>query len=192
MSDTQESSVDVRSYMSKTAKFSIEEVFWGYQVRSNMSPDMRVVVAQVLSYFLGACFLTAAAGILLMPVLMFDGEIGVIRVGAAVLFAAVATYLLWYASRGTKPELHVDTSVGEIREVICNRTGKPTTVAVYGFDSIAGVNIEESPSSDGAVLVLQYRTTDQAIRVAEGTEAQLISLRDRLAQDLLVSPRSAA
>jgi hypothetical protein len=35
-------------------------------------------------------------------------------------------------------------------------------------------------------LVLQYRDTDQQVSVAEGLEAQLIPLRDRLAQDLMV------
>ena len=81
-------------------------------------------------------------------------------------------------------------SVGEVREVICNRAGKPTTVGCYGFDTIGGVFLEYNEDHETASLVLRYRNTSQTVHVAEGTEAQLISLRDRLAQDLMVQPKT--
>ncbi|WP_342075386.1 hypothetical protein [Yoonia sp. SS1-5] len=173
-------------HLARPSTFSVEDTYWGYVVRSGRGPSLSVVMSQIASFFFGACFLTACFGILLMPSIAFDGGTGAFRVGAATLFGAVAFYLLWFASRGTRPELHVDNAVGEIREVICNRAGKPTTVGCYGFDTIGGVFIETDPESSLSTLVLRYRNTVQTVAVAEGTEAQLIGLRDQLARDLMV------
>jgi hypothetical protein len=172
-------------HMTKTSQFSVEDTFWGYQIQSGRPPAMGLILAQSFSYFFGACFMIAAVSIIAVP-LMFSGEgVGVMRIVASVLFAAAGFYLLWFASRGSQTELHVDTSVGEIRQVISNRAGKPTTVGAYGFDMIGGIHIIDGHSPN-SLLVLQYRDTDQQISVAEGLEAQLIPLRDRLAQDLMV------
>ncbi|WP_106744046.1 hypothetical protein [Yoonia maritima] len=178
--------------MAKPTHFAVEDTFWGYQIRSGRAPAIGVMMAQLFSYFFGACFMIAAVSMLALPVLFFNGDVGVIRLAASVLFAAVGFYLLWFASRGSQAEIHVDTSVGEIREVISNRAGKPTTIGAYGFDAIGGVFIESQPENGLASLVLQYRDTNQRVCVAEAIEAQLIPLRDRLAQDLMITPHSAA
>lgn len=190
MSNTNVSVQGGQYRFAKTSTFEVEDTYWGYIVRSNRGPSLGVVLSQAISYFFGACFLTACAGILLMPTLMFDGDLGAFRVGAATIFGAVAAYLLWFASRGTRAELHVDNSVGEIREVICNRAGKPTTVGSYGFDTIGGVFLDYNEETGLSNLVLRYRNTVQTVPVAEGTEAQLIRLRDRLGHDLMVVPQT--
>ena len=171
--------------LAKPTTFAVEDVFWGYTIRSGRGPSFGVALGQALSFFFGVCFATAALGILILPTLFFDGELGAMRVGSAALFGAVAAYLLWFASRGTKAEVQVDTSIGEIREVICNRAGTPTIVGSYGFDEIGGVFVEEDELSGQAQLILRYRTTSQSVFIAEGTEAQLRPLRDRLAHNLL-------
>ncbi|WP_296424144.1 hypothetical protein [Yoonia sp.] len=190
MSDFNASGGNGQMHFAKTSSFTVEDIYWGYMVRSGLGPSIGVVIAQAASFFLGACLLTAAIGILVLPTLMFDGDIGVMRMGAATLFGAMAAYLLWFASRGTRAELHVDTSVGEIREVICNRAGRPTTVGCYGFDTIGGVFLDEREDENWATLVLRYRNTAQTVCVAEGTEAQLMPLRDRLGQDLMVQAKT--
>lgn len=190
MSDLNASGQRGTAAFAKPSGFSVEDIYWGYIVKSGRRPSIGVVVGQALSFFFGACFLTAAIGILMMPTLMFDGDLGPMRIGAAVLFGAVSAYLLWFASRGSQPELHIDTSVGEIREVICNRAGRPTTVGCYGFDTIGGVFMEQHPTENTASLVLRYRNTAQTVCVAEGIEAQLIPLRDRLGQDLMLEPKT--
>ncbi len=176
--------------LARPSSFEVEDTYWGYIVRSGRGPSLSVVVSQVVAFFFGACFLTAGFGILLVPAMMFDGNVGAVRIGAATLFAAVAIYLLWFASRGTRGEIHVDNSVGEIREVICNRAGKPTTVACYGFDTIGGVFLDYNEETGKSNLVLRYRNTVQTVPVAEGTEAQLLGLRDRLGHDLMVVPET--
>jgi hypothetical protein len=177
--------------MTKKPQFSIEDTFWGYQIQSGRAPALSLVMAQSFSYFFGACFMIAAVSIVAVPILFSGGGVGAIRVVASVLFAAAAFYLLWFASRGSQTEIHVDTSVGEIRQVISNRAGKPTTVGTYGFDAIGGVHIIDG-QSPMSLLVLQYRDTERQVSVAEGLEAQLIPLRDRLAQDLMVRAGAAA
>lgn len=190
MSDLNASGQRDAAAFARPSGFSVEDIYWGYIVKSGRRPPIGVVVAQALSFFFGACFLTAGIGILMMPTLMFDGDLGPMRIGSAVLFGAVSVYLLWFASRGSQPELHIDTSVGEIREVICNRAGRPTTVGCYGFDTIGGVFMEQHPTENTASLVLRYRNTAQTVSVAEGIEAQLIPLRDRLGQDLMLEPKT--
>ena len=179
-----------RQQLVSTAPFQVEDTYWGYIVRSNRRPSIGILLAQATSFFFGACFLTAAIGILVLPTIMFDGDFGVFRLGATTLFGAVAFYLLWFASRGTRSELHVDNSVGEIREVIRNKAGRPTTVACYGFDTIGGVFLDNNCQTGVANLVLRYRDSIHSVMVAEGTEAQLAGLRDRLGMDLMVVPET--
>ncbi|MFG5380288.1 hypothetical protein [Yoonia sp. R2-816] len=190
MSNTNVSVQKKHQRLARPSTFEVEDTYWGYIVRSGRGPSLGVMLSQVLSFFFGACFLTAGFGILIMPTMMFDGDLGVFRVGTATLFGAVAAYLLWFASRGTRTELHVDNSVGEIREVICNRAGNPTTVGCYGFDSIGGVFLDYNEDTGMSNLVLRYRNTTQTVPVAEGSEAQLIGLRDRLGHDLMVVPQT--
>ncbi|WP_439155770.1 hypothetical protein [Yoonia sp.] len=170
--------------------FSVEETYWGYIVRPERQPSLGIVLAQALSFLAGAGLLTASIGTVVFASAVFTGDVGPMRIGAAVLFGSVAIYLLWFASRGTQPELQVDTSVGEIREVIQNRVGWPTTVGCYGFDAIGGVFMDKHPTDDSAMLILRYRDTAQTLCVAEGAGGQLVPLRDRLGQDLMIEPKT--
>ena len=188
MSDVHASVIGIQDNLAKPSSYLVEDIYWGYIIRSGKGPSMGVALAQAVCFFFGVCLLTAAAGILVLPTLFFDGGFGTMRIGSAALFGAFAGYLLWFASRGTQAEVHVDTSTGEIREVICNRAGKPTTVSAFGFETIGGVFLNADPKSGIHVLSLRYRNTAQTVTVAEGTEAQLIALRNRLAHDLMITP----
>lgn len=171
--------------IARTSPFECEDVFWGYKVRSRRGVPFSVIFGQALCFFFGVCLVTASLGIWVLPSLFFDSGIGIMRIGAATLMGAAGIYLLWFASRGTLAELHVDTRQKEIREVVCNRSGKPTTVASYAFDEIGGIFMEHDQETDLTHLLLGYRDTNQTIAVARGSDAQLLPLRDRLARDLL-------
>lgn len=190
MTDFQASPADFTQTVSRRSVFDVEDVFWGYKIRSGSSLPFDVVLGQALSFFFGVCFLTACLGILLLPTLFFDGDLGVVRIGAVVLLGAAAAYLLWFASRGTLPEVHVDTKAGTIQEVICNRAGKPTPVGAYRFEEISGVFLVANPETGLSELLLRHSASAPPVFVAEATEAQLIALRDRLARDLLEIPRT--
>lgn len=171
--------------VARAAPFATEDVFWGYKVRSRDTAPVSVLVVQTVCFFLGACLLTATFGVLVLPTLFFDGGVGFMRIGAAVFMGAIGFYLLWYASRGSIPEIHVDRKAREIREVVANRFGGPTLVGLYSFDEISGIYLEPDEATGQSQLLLEYNDTAQTISVAAGTEAQLLSLRDRIAQDLL-------
>lgn len=185
MTDTNIGVLEIQENLIKPRSFDVEDVYWGYIVRSGRGPSFGVLLGQAFSFFFGVCFLTAALGILLLPTLFFGAEFSPMRIGSATLFGALASYLLWFASRGTEAEVHVDTSMSEIREVICNRAGRPTTVETYSFDSIGGIFVTEADTDGQATLALRYRNTDQTVAVAEASPAQLVQLRDRLGRDLL-------
>lgn len=190
MTDSNASLVDFQGDIARASVFEVDDIFWGYKIRSGRGAPFAVMLGQGVCFFFGVCLLTAALGILVLPTLFFDGGLGFVRIGATVLMGAAAAYLLWFASRGTQTEVHVDRSVEEIREVICNRAGSPTVVGAYDFNAIGGVFIEENAELSLSQLLLRYRNTDQVVVVAEGTTAQLIPLRDQLALDLLGGKKS--
>lgn len=192
MTDTNASFAEFQGEMARAATFEVEDIFWGYKIRSGRGAPFSVMFGQAICFFFGVCLLTAAVGILVLPTLIFDGGLGFMRVGAVALLGAAATYLLWFASRGTQSEVHVDTHVAEVREVVCNRAGRPTLVMTYEFEAIGGVYIEEGAESGLSQLLLRYRDTDACMIVAEGTTAQLIPLRDRLGQDLIANTKPVA
>ncbi len=185
MTDMHASPADFADEIARATPFVIEEVFWGYKVRPRRGAPFSVMVGQAFCLFFGACLMTAALGVLVLPALFFDSGAGIMRIGAATLMGAAGGYFLWFASRGTLAELQIDTRLKEIREVVCNRSGRPTTVATYTFDEIGGIFLEPDVETGQMHLLLGYLDTRQTIAVATGTEAQLLNLRDRLARDLL-------
>lgn len=186
MTDIDAGSFTMTKELARPSTFAVEDIFWGYKIQSGVRPSIAVTLGQALSFFFGVCFAIAALGIILLPTLFFDGDFSAMRVGSAALFGAAAAYLLWFASRGTRPEAHVDLSFSEIREVITNRTGKTSTVGRYPFDGISGVFVEQSDESDLSQLVIRCSHTAQTVLIATGTDAQLTPLRNRLAHDILL------
>lgn len=173
--------------------FAVEEFYWGYVVRDTRGAPLALVAAQAAAWAGGILCAIAAPGLFVMPGAWAEGP-GGLRLGAAVVFAAVAAILLWFASRGAVAELQIDTRQGEVREIIRNRAGKPTVGGRHGFDSIGGVFIDRTgdrAARGRAVLVIRLGNTAQVLPVATGPAAGLEPLRDRLGRDLVVRPRQA-
>jgi len=177
-------------YAARVPQFSVDETYWGYVVRPDGKPRFSIQIQQWAATFIGAGFLSAALGIILVPQLTADTMDFTMRAGAAILFAGVAAFCLWFASRGAVAELQIDNNLGEVREVVRNRAGKSTVLGVYGFDAIGGVFIDRR---EGAMseLVLRYRNTPQTLHVARGHVLTLERLRDRLGQDLMLGNQPA-
>ncbi len=176
MTDMNAMGADFTGEIARTSPFEVEDIFWGYKIRSGNGAPFSVMFGQAVCFFLGVCLMTATFGVLVLPTLFFDGDAGIMRAGAAALMGATAFYLLWFASRGTQTEVHVDTQQNEIREVVCNRSGKPTIVATYAFEEIGGVYLDIEEAGGQTNLSLGYSDTSQTIAVATGTEAQLLPL----------------
>lgn len=171
---------------SPSGRFQIDEAYWGYIIRATGGSGVYLFVVQTVTMFLGAAFLAAALGLLLMPSTLMSGHIDLFRIFAVIMFVAVAAFMLWFASRGTETELQVDTTLGELREVVRNRAGKTTLLGRYGFDAIGGVFIDRSAARGYALLQLRYRNTSQTLQIAAGTAEELQPLKDRLGHDLMI------
>ena len=169
--------------------FVVDDAYWGYVVRCTAAESIWVQIAQGAAWFAGICFAIAAVGLWAVPMTQFAAEILPMKLGATFVLSGIAVYLLWYASRGTHSELEVDTSLGEVREIVRNQAGRPTLLGRHGFDAIGGVLIDRSTLRKGrACLVLRYGNTAQFMPVAWGFEAELKALRDRMGHDMMIRP----
>lgn len=176
-----------QDWIKRRTRFDLEETHWGYVVRSTDRPGMGVQLTQVLAMLSGGAFAASSLGLVLLPNFLSGGVDFALRAGAAVIFAGLAAFLLYYASRGTMVELHIDTNQGEVREVVRNRAGRPSQIGRYGFDSIGGVHIDRTGQATGnAALCLRYQNTAQTVLVAFGYVTDLEALKDRLGQDLII------
>lgn len=174
-------------FVGRSSTFSVKEMYWGYVVRSSRGAGIEILIAQVVAMIAGACLMSVAIAIWLVPVAVEGPDVWAMRIGGSVISASIAALLLWYASRGTKTEIHVDNSLGEVREVIRNRTGRTTVAGRYGFDSIGGVFLDrQSGRHDEATLVLRYQNTAQTVYVAQGSQDVLRDLCHRMGRDLMV------
>ena len=170
--------------------FAIDEVYWGYVVRCTEQEPMRVKIAQSMAWFSGICFAIATLGLWAVPMTQFQDDVLAMKLGATIILAGISVYMLWFASRGTHSELQIDTSLGEVREVVRNQAGRPSLIGCYGFDSFGGVHIDRTVLRQGhACLVIRYGNSGQFLQVAWAPEHQLLALRDRLGRDLMVRPR---
>jgi len=165
--------------------YSLDETYWGYIIRANEPVAPGVTMAQWLAWLFGVSFVVAALGLWVLPQALMSGDGLGLKIGASSVMAGLAALLLWFASRGAEAELQIDTSLGEIREVMRNRAGRPTLLARYGFDSIGGVHVDRSGSR--ARLVMRYGNTAQMVPVCSGSEEDLSVLRNRLGRDVVLS-----
>lgn len=164
---------------------SLDETYWGYIIRAHEPVSPGVIVAQWLAWLFGVSFAVAALGLWVLPQALLSGDGLGLKIGASSLLAGLAALLLWFASRGAEVELQIDTSLGEIREVMRNRAGRPTLLARYGFDSIGGVHVDRS--GPRARLVMRYGNTAQMVPVCSGPEEDLGVLRNRLGRDVVLN-----
>jgi len=176
-----------KKFQTHGLRFAVDETFWGYVVRPTDGPKLSLQVKQAAAMIIGAAFASGSLGLLALPDFMSGNTEFLFRGFVAVIFAGIASFLLWYASRGSQVEFHIDTSQGEIRETVINRAGRSTRLGTYGFDAIGGVYIDRSDLNPrNAALVLRFGNTSQKAVVASGTVAQLETLKDRLGQDLII------
>lgn len=171
--------------------FVLEETHWGYIVCAKGDVGRRMGVAQSLSLLAGAGFLAATLGMWLLPSMMFSAEHVFMRFFSSIVFLSLAALLLWYASRGTQTEIHIDNNRGEIREIVRNHAGRLSLLGCYGFDSVGGVFLEATENDTGVNLVLRYRNSDACLTLATGRKGALSSLRDRISHDVTLSPEAS-
>ncbi|WP_375256317.1 hypothetical protein [Yoonia sp.] len=166
------------------ASFEIVRMDGGYALRPLMKVQWRILVGQFLSYLIGICFAVVALGTFLVPVLFFDGALTSLRIGAAGMSGAVAAYLLWFASRGTRSEVQIDFETELIRALIPHRGGAPTLLGVYPFSAFSALLHRPSGLAGLSDLALQPKDGGSALWLARAETAEIAALQSRLERDL--------
>lgn len=162
--------------------YHLEEQFWGYRVVPNGRASLGLIAVQVTAMICSAAFLAAA----LMLGVMSPMSGLLLRLPLIFVALGLGFALMWFASRGNHIQIEVDTTNGEVREIVRNRTGATTVVTRHGFDSIGNVFIARSGNT-APVLTLRCRHSARHMTVAVGTEDDLASLRDRMGRDMILS-----
>ncbi len=162
----------------------VEERRWGYILNApgmtyaqlNMSQRLSVLVAAYLLAFSVSC---------LIPILMAAPEsLDPLCQAAAAFSAMLAIPFAWYATRGTKAYIYVNTYRNELREVVPNLIGKPTVLRRMPFSDIGGVRIDHQGAGEFAVLLLWQGGDWRRIAALDGRRRELTTLREKLAKDV--------
>lgn len=164
----------------------VVETYWGYIVRPELAAPLGLMIAQAVAGFLGVACTVAGIALWVLPFsgLAVDGM--PLRMGASAFILSIALLFLWFASRGTRRELQVDTRLRELREVVRNKYGTSTLMGRISFDGIGSVFIARNHDpKHRSRLVLRIGNTARLIAVAEGSDSDLGELRNRLGRDLL-------
>tara|TARA_B110000091_G_scaffold149391_1_gene159074 strand:- start:56 stop:427 length:372 start_codon:yes stop_codon:yes gene_type:complete len=106
------------------------------------------------------------------------------RVGLSAVFAVIGYLLINYANHGRVVEFQIDQNLGEIREVVRNRSRTSRLIGQYGFDAFCDMAITPCGPEKVALLLKQSGTAN-ALVITQGTEPQIGTLYARLDRDLL-------
>ena len=167
--------------------FVVDETHWGYVIRSTCGQNVFLMTMQWIAMILGGALMAAAVGLMFVPEILTGSADLSMRAVAALLMGGTATYLLWFSSRGSVSEWQIDNNLGEIREVIRDKTGATTLIGRHGFDAIGGVFLDcGAGGNDQAALHLRFGNSTQTAPVATGNVRVLETLRDRLGHDLIL------
>lgn len=158
----------------------VVEHFWGYEVASNEHVINVAVLMRAASGLLTVGTLIASVGVWFVPAMAIAGASIAAKFAASVLLLALAFVLARIAARGTQVRVQIDTSNGELREVVDGPFGSVMTLANYGIDAVKVMPSRNEPSF-GQVQV--YIKSFGAIPVGDGALMTLHPLRDRLAGD---------
>ena len=174
----------------------LAETYWGYIIRTSQRAPMGLKLGQAVAGMAGFGCMALAGSLWIVPGASFDGEVMLMKLMGSALLLMLGALLLWFANRGTDVEWHVDTTRGEIREVLQNRAGRPSLLSSYGFDAFGGVVIDRVSlrgklPSGHACLVLRLGNSAQYLPLAMASEDILAPLRDRLGRDMIMDQRAA-
>lgn len=171
----------------------VSDAYWGYIIASPLADRRWAEVGQTASWVAGMAFMVAAIGLWLLPGASVASDVMAMKFGLSALLGGIASLLIWYASRGVRTEIQVDTKLSEIREIVRNSAGRTSLISKLRFDMIGGVFLDRTNADRGeTALLLRFLNTPKVMLVAVGPTEHLEQLRNRLGRDLLaVNQRQA-
>lgn len=171
----------------------IEKTDWGYAIRDELPRSATRAMIAASGRFAGTILLIVAAGLLLLPDDVHAPELLGMKLAAIVIFAVFGAALLLAGRRVQHPEIHVDTTRGEVRLGRRGIKGGFDLRASLKFADIASIYLLRTKDhSQPTRLFLRLAGADLAIEVASGAEPALEHLRERLTRDLARDPRRPA
>ena len=166
---------------------AVTPVYWGYILRDTRPVQTYVQLAQASGWVMGMLLMMAAFGVWLFPsAIALESDMFGFRMAVTTALFAGGLLMLWYASRGRRAEVQIDTSIAEVREVLRHKTNRATLTGRFRFEDIGGVFIDRRNASRGFVtLQMRVGNSHRLITVAKGREDDMIKLRDRIGRDLV-------
>ena len=162
----------------------LTETYWGFTVRNTANVQTWVILLQFIAFLFGAAFFAAVFWLWALPSSIIQSDTIGMRVGLSAVFAVIGYLLINYANHGRVVEFQIDQSLGEIREVVRNRSGTSRLIGQYGFDAFCDMAITPC-GPEKVALVLKQTGTANALVITQGTEPQIGTLYARLDRDLL-------
>jgi len=162
----------------------LTETYWGFTVRNTANVQTWVILLQFIAFLFGAAFFAAVFGLWALPSSIIQSDTIGMRVGLSAVFAVIGYLLINYANHGRVVEFQIDQNLGEIREVVRNRSGTSRLIGQYGFDAFCDMSITPC-GPEKVALVLKQTGTANALVITQGSEPQIGTLYARLDRDLL-------
>lgn len=170
----------------------LEERRWGYILNAPGKSYLQMNMMQRVSVFVAAYLLAYSLSCLVPLVTGMSMGFDILRVSAAALVGLMSLPFIWFATRGTKAYIYINTYRNELREVVPNLIGKPTVLRRVPFKDIGGVRIDHGGAGERAVLMLWQGSQWRRVAVLEGGRHGLTSLREKLAKDFFSEHLAAA
>ena len=157
---------------------NVEEQFWGYELRMNETTLSLATLWRAVAGFGAAVALVTAMGLLIV-----SADNGLFTLVVAGFFFAIAGLCGNAARRGTQVRIQIDTSKGEVREVVDTKMGGVEVLTSYGMDAVRAVRLVGSRKENGFAQIHAEIEGYGPIPLADGAIAPLRLLRDRIAAD---------
>ena len=162
----------------------LTETYWGFTVRNTANVQTWVILLQFIAFLFGAAFFAAVFGLWALPSSIIQSDTIGMRVGLSAVFAVIGYLLINYANHGRVVEFQIDQNLGEIREVVRNRSGTSRLIGQYGFDAFCDMAITPC-GPEKVALVLKQTGTANALVITQGSEPQIGTLYARWDRVLL-------
>ena len=161
--------------------------YWGYLVRDTRPEELLAQLAQASGWVIGMLLMMSAFGVWLFPsAIAMESEMFGFRMAITTALFGGGLLMLWYASRGRRAEVQVDTSLAEVREVLRHKINRANLLGRFRFEDVGGVFIDRRSAGKGhTTVVMRVGNSHRLIYVAKGGEADMITLRDRIGRDLI-------
>lgn len=165
------------------ARPNVTQQFWGYEISKSEHIITLASLGRSAAAIAAAASAMATVLVWLVPAMSFVGFAVASKATASGSLAIVAFLLAQYTSRGTQIRVQVDTSSGELREVVDGSFGSVHVLSKYGFDAVTRVDIETSTKDPAFGQIQVSMKRGGPVVAGDGVVIVLQSLRRKIEKD---------